>query len=199
MRALRWIAVAIALAAGQAGGQEAPVRVPVVTVDQDRLYSASLWAERVRERIKAESEALAAENRRIESELVAEERDLTERRKTMEPAAFRQLAEAFDAKVVDIRQRQESKARAISRLQEIERQRFLAAALPVIETYLRERGALVVLDRRVVFAAVDAIDITDDLTARINASVGAGEDLPMDEIDAAPDAVEDSPEPSGAE
>ncbi|WP_170063412.1 OmpH family outer membrane protein [Albidovulum inexpectatum] len=196
---LRWIAVAIALTAGHADGQEIVPQVPVVTVDQDRLYSASLWAARVRERIRIESEALAAENRRIEAELVAEERDLTERRKTMDQAAFRKLAEAFDAKVVDIRQRQESKARAISRLQEIERQRFLAAALPVIETYLRERGALIVLDRRVVFAAVDAIDITDDLTARINASVGAGEDLPMDEIDIPADGRAEPDDASGGQ
>ena len=40
----------------------------------------------------------------------------------------------------------------------------------LISEIVRERGALIVLDRRDVFLSADRIDITDDAIARINAA-----------------------------
>ena len=119
---------------------------------------------------------MAAENRQIEGELTVEERTLTDRRATMTPDEFRAAADAFDAKVTEIRQTQDAKLRAIGRLQETERQRFFAAAFPVIGEVVRSRGAVAVLDSRAIFLAADAIDITDILIERIDTELGAGKD-----------------------
>jgi phosphoribosylamine-glycine ligase len=93
--------------------------------------------------------------------------------------AFRAAADAFDEKVTQIRQRQDAKVRAIGQMQEAERQTFFAAALPVIEEVVRGRGAVAVLDSRAIFVAADAIDITDDLVAQIDAALGAGTEAPL--------------------
>ncbi|MCV2873326.1 OmpH family outer membrane protein [Defluviimonas sp. WL0050] len=191
MRGVLAALVVLALAAGfgRAAAQEtvSPVPSPIVTLDQERLFSESLWGKRAAERIEARSTELALENRQIEGELTVEERALTDRRATMTPEAFRAAADAFDAKVTEIRQTQDAKLRAIGRLQETERQRFLAAAFPVIGDVVRSRGAVAVLDSRAIFLAAEAIDITDILIERIDTELGAGDDV------AAPDALQSDP------
>jgi len=183
-------AAACLLAAILGGGTPVPaaaqdagapvVQSPILTLDQERLYAETLWGQRAAERIKAASSALAAENRRIEAELTAEEKDLTERRAGMEAEAFQAEAEAFDQKVVDLREAQDAKARSIGQMHDAERQRFFAAALPVISEVLRSHNAIAVLDSRAIFIAVDAIDVTDELVARIDEALGPGEDAPLD-------------------
>ena len=76
----------------------APGSSPILTLDQERLFSGTIWGRRIQAELEAESTTLAGENRRLEAELTAEEASLTERRKTMEPAAFRAEADAFDDK-----------------------------------------------------------------------------------------------------
>ncbi|MDW4548761.1 OmpH family outer membrane protein [Defluviimonas sp. D31] len=196
MRGLRAAILAVLLTAGgqPAPAQEAiaePVASPVLTLDQERLFAESLWGRRATDRIEAASTELGAENRRIEAELTAEERALTERRPTMAVEEFRAAADAFDAKVTEIRRTQDAKAREIGRLHDVERQRFFAAAFPALREVLRGRGAVVILDSRAIFLAADVIDVTDELIARVDADLGAGTDAPV------PEAVPDAPGSDG--
>jgi Skp family chaperone for outer membrane proteins len=186
MRGLLAAVVVLALASGfgGAGAQETPepLQSPILTLDQERLFTETQWGKRAADRIEATSAELAAENRQIEGELTVEERTLTDRRATMTPDEFRAAADAFDAKVTEIRQTQDAKLRAIGRLQETERQRFFAAAFPVIGEVVRSRGAVAVLDSRAIFLAADAIDITDILIERIDTELGAGKDSDAPDI-----------------
>ena len=54
-------------------------------------------------------------------------------------------------------------------LAEAERNRFFAAAVPVIGSLMRERGAVLVLDPRTVLMSAEAIDMTDAAIARLTA------------------------------
>ncbi|WP_343078920.1 OmpH family outer membrane protein [Ostreiculturibacter nitratireducens] len=167
-------AAAIAL---PARAQEAPrieVPSPILTLDQERLYAESLWGKRAAADLESASAALAMENRRIEAELTEEERALTDRRVSMQPEEFRAAADAFDAKVEEIRRVQDSKARELARLRDIERQNFYKAAFPVLGEVLRDRGAVAILDNRAIFIASDAIDVTDEMISRIDAALGEG-------------------------
>jgi len=146
----------------------------ILTLDQERLFADSLWGRRATAAIEADSAALSAENRRIEAELTAEERSLTEERAGMDSAAFRAAADAFDARVTEIRRIQDEKARELGRRPESERQRFFAAALPALSAALRAQGALVILDSRAIFLAADSIDVTDELIAAVDEAIGAG-------------------------
>ncbi|MCG6901613.1 MAG: OmpH family outer membrane protein [Rhodobacter sp.] len=141
---------------------------PILTLDQERLFNGSRVAERVVAETERRTAELTAENRRIEEQLVAEELELTERRPSLPPDEFRALADAFDAKVQGIRAAQDAKARELQRLQDEERQNFLRRITPVLAEIVRERGAVVVLDRRSVLLSAEAIDITDEAIARIN-------------------------------
>ncbi|MEM9031727.1 MAG: OmpH family outer membrane protein [Pseudomonadota bacterium] len=146
----------------------------VLTIDPERLFEESMFGARVREEAEAEAAALQSENRRIEAELTAEERDLTERRPGLPVDDFRALADAFDAKVDQIRAEQDQKARDIQETREAEQQDFLNQIGPILLGLVQERQASILLDRRAVFLSAGSVDLTDEAIARINAEIGTG-------------------------
>ena len=169
------LAVCLALSAGTALAQQPQVELPppVLTIDTERLLADSAFGRALTAGVEAAARKLAEENRRIEADLLAEERSLTEQRAGMAPDAFRPLAEAFDEKVQRVRDEQDEKERALVDLREEGRQRFFQEAVPVLSEIVRERGALVLLERRDVFLSADSIDITDLAISRIDAVVEA--------------------------
>lgn len=150
------------------------VQSAILTVSADRLFAESSFGRRIAREIEADSAVLAAENRRIEAELGAEESDLTERRAGMEPSAFRILADAFDEKVQEIRRTQDAKARALGKRGEAAQVEFLNVARPVLEALMRDAGAGVILERSSVFLSANATDVTDLAIERIDAAIGDG-------------------------
>lgn len=180
--AFRLLAVCLALWCGSATaqGQGSPFATgtpqsPILVIDFDRVFAESAFGARVTAETEREGRAIAAENRKIEAELIEEERRLTDLRPTLEPEEFRELADAFDAKVQQLRDEQDAKARALGARSDEARRRFLTVAQPVLEGLLREAGATLILERRTVVVAADSIDITDRAIERIDVQIGAGE------------------------
>jgi len=153
------------------------VQSPVLLIDSDQLYVNSRFGQRILEEVEAENATIIAENQRIATELEAEEKALTEQRPTLEPDAFRILADEFDEKVQAIRREQEVKARLIVRKQDEARRDFLTTAAPILEQMMIEAGATVVLERRQGLLFRNSVDITREATLRINAEIGDGEQL----------------------
>ncbi len=167
------------LAAQELSLGEQVLRSPLLTVDRDRLFSASQFGQRMSREVQEDGAALEAENRRIEAELASEEKDLTEQRPKMTPEEFRTLADAFDAKVQRTRTEQADKARALNeRLDRAQRQ-FLATAGPVLERMMQEADAAVIMEQRNVFMSANIIDITDQAVTRIDAEIGDGAKIPL--------------------
>jgi len=167
---------ALPVAAPQVVAQEAPAlevpQAPVLMVDRNRLLTETLFGKALEARFQADSQALIAENLRLEQALEAEERDLTDRRATLPPEEFQTLAAAFDAKTEDIRAAQDAKSRAITAKRDEDRQRFLQAAVPVLGELMREAGAVAVFDKELVILSLRGVDITDE------AVLGDGSALP---------------------
>lgn len=143
---------------------------PILTIDQDRLFQETGLGARASEAIEAEAAALSAENTNIEQDLIRRELELTEQRAVLPAQEFRALADTFDRDVQRIRDEQDEKARELTRMRDAARQDFFNDVAGIISDIVRERGALVVLDRRDVFLSADRIDITDDAIARVNAA-----------------------------
>jgi Skp family chaperone for outer membrane proteins len=153
------------------------VQSPVLTIDVDRLFSASLFGQRAAEEIRLASEDLAAENRQIEAALTEEERSLTLRRPTMTPEAFQAEAAAFDEKVQGIRAAQDAKEADLQQALTRHQDAFLQVATPVLGQLMRDSGAAVILDRRSIFLSLGAVDITDRAIGLIDAAIGDGATL----------------------
>jgi len=171
-----------------------PLQSLIVTVDQERLFTGSAYAQSLLDEIEKQASELVAENRRIEGELTAEEKQLTEDRPNMAPEDFRQLAADFDEKVVGIRAAQDAKARDLVRAREEVQQKYYQEVLPILAQVVRERGALVVLDSRSVVLAAGQIDVTAETIRRIDAQLA-----PEAEGDTPPEegAATDAPDPTG--
>lgn len=174
-------AAALSVAAPAVAQDSAVPRAPILTVDQEVLFSASAFGKAVLARHQADLDALLVENRRIEAALEAEELDLTERRATLPAEDFQRLASAFDAKAEDIRAAQNAKDRALSQRLEDEQQRFYQAAAPVLADLLREAGAMAIIDKRAVILSFDAIDMTTSAIARLDATLGDGTAPPAEQ------------------
>jgi Skp family chaperone for outer membrane proteins len=146
----------------------------IFVLDQEVLYNRSAFGQRVQQEVLSRSEAISRENQRLEEELKAEELSLTEQRPTLAQAEFRELADAFDARVEAIRTAQAGKAADLNRFTETERQRFFDAMLPVLVGLAEEIGALAVIDTRTTIISSDLINITERAIARIDAEIGDG-------------------------
>jgi len=171
------LALFLALAGGVTQGLAQQTELEqntILTIATDRLFAESSFGQRVAAEIEAQSAVLAAENRRIEAELTAEEKGLTARRPDMEADAFRVLADAFDQQVQANREAQEAKARTLNQIGDTARIEFLQAARPVLEKLMREAGAGVILERAGVFMSANSTDITDLAIRRIDAAIGDG-------------------------
>ena len=162
------------LAASVAGAQEAQSTIPssVLTLDRDVLFQGSVYGQSLLSELEQESAALAAENRKIEAELVAEEGELTALRETLEPEEFRERAMAFDEKVVGLRNNQDEKTRQLLAKRDNLQQTFYQQVLPILGQITRELGAVAILDKRVVFLSAGQIDITQEAIERIDAQLG---------------------------
>ncbi|MDJ0860256.1 MAG: OmpH family outer membrane protein [Dinoroseobacter sp.] len=150
----------------------APLQSHVVVIDQERLFSETVFGLRLSKELEAASRMLAEENRTIEQMLINEERALTEQRPSMPPEAFREAADAFDERVTEVRTAQDRKARIIAERRDAERRAFLDAALPILGGLMAEYGAFVVLDLRQVFLSDDRVNVTDEAIALIDAALG---------------------------
>ncbi|MBZ4021582.1 hypothetical protein CKO11_03805 [Rhodobacter sp. TJ_12] len=152
----------------------APMRMPVLTLDVERLFETTLWGKRIMSELAQESAALTAENNRIAEDLIAEEKALTDRRATLSPEAFRAEADAFDARATGIRNAQKAKAQALNQSFETRRQDFYVGIAPLMDELLAAREAVVLLDRRAIIRGFEAADITEDLAALVDARLGDG-------------------------
>lgn len=179
---LTGLAAAALLPAGGVFAQDTArevVRSPILTIESDRFFNQSAYGQRLLDQIEEEGRALAAENRRFEAELTAEEQRLTEIRSETDPVEFRAMADAFDARVEELRRQQDAKARELSNRDETARRTFFSQAQPVLADILREAGAALILERGNVLLSANAIDITELAIRRLDAAIGDGAELEM--------------------
>ncbi len=159
-----------------ASAQGAPVQPPlaVLLVDSDRLFRESAFGQRVIQEQQADIAILSTENRNLAAELTEEEQRLTEQRASMSPADFRKVADAFDARVTEIRRLQDQKEFEIAQRTEAARLEFIGSLVPVWDAMLRQSGAQVILDKRSALYGLPALDVTDTAIQTVNTLIGDG-------------------------
>ena len=165
-----------AAAQDAATGAVKPV-TPVLTVRSEQVFLRSAYGERIESEYKAALAVVAAENRRIEAELTAEEEDLTEKRDTMEHAAFTVLAQAFDTKVREIRRERDRALAEANQTHDAAQAQFWEDVRPILVRVLADSGAAVIVERQSVIASAAAIDVTETVVARIDEVLGEGPEL----------------------
>lgn len=148
---------------------------PILIIDQDRLFAETRLGAETLADLERQAQDLASENTMIEDALIAEESALTERRAGMPAEEFRPLADEFDQRVQRLRSEQDEKVRQLNRRRDEARAAFFNDVAAILSDIVREKGAVLVLDRRDVFLSADRIDITDEAIERVNETASARE------------------------
>ena len=149
----------------------------VFTVDISKMlkftnFGKNILSENNKSRLK-----LQRENDILESELLLEEKLLSELRKTLKADEFLKKAIAFDEKVSEIRLNQARKEEILDDQIRKEEAEFFKAIYPILFQIVSEKGGMILLDQRNVVLFDSSIDITQDAIKMINRVLG-------DDIDA---------------
>jgi len=170
----RTIALAVsALGMGQGLGlgRAAAGEAVILIVSRKRLLNDTAHA---RALLKAEIKLTAELQRRIDAikaELTAEEQELARLRPTLDREAFAVRVAAFDRKVRRQRRAAQKYAAALQNAFRAERLKLVEALGPLLEEVREVHGASVILNSDQVLASDLALDVTDEVIARFNATV----------------------------
>ncbi|WP_192841316.1 OmpH family outer membrane protein [Falsirhodobacter sp. alg1] len=163
--------------AQDAPDEQSRLESAILTVMPDRMFEESMAGKTAERRFEDASQALVAENRVLEADLAAEERALTDKRRTMPSDAFHLEAAAFDKRVEQARRGQDAKSVLITRQRDQDRKAFFQASIPILAELMQSEGALAILDRGSVFLSFDLIDVTDRAIAALDEQLGDGADI----------------------
>ena len=140
----------------------------IAVLDQEYLFTESIWGKEILKRVEMDVADLSAENRSIEKLLEEEELLLTEKRKIIKKIEFDKLSLAFDSKVKKIRTDQANKQRDINFFLNEKRKLFFEKITPILLSFIDELGIEVLLNKDTVALASTGSDITMVAIARIN-------------------------------
>lgn len=179
--ALRAFVLALICGAGvashayaQTGPEQGEPISAVVVIDTDQLFRGTMMGQRVLADLDERARELQAENERITTALTAEEKSLTERRATMDAVAFRREAADFDTRVQGIRRARDAAIATFEAERDGAPRAFIEKIRSLVGDEMIARGAVAVLDQRIVFLSLSNVDITDAVIARIDDVWGDG-------------------------
>lgn len=165
--ALAVLGLGLGLGLGRATADEAAI----LMVSRKRLLNDTAHA---RALLKAEIELTAELQRQIDAikaELTAEEQELTRLRPTLDREVFAARVAAFDRNVRRQRRAAQKQAAALQSAFRAERLKLVEALDPLLEEVREANGASAILNSDQVLASDPALDVTDEVIARFNATV----------------------------
>jgi Skp family chaperone for outer membrane proteins len=156
---------------GPEPGRAAADEAAIFIVSRNRLLNDTAHA---RALLKAETELTAELQLQIDAikaELTAEEQELARLRPTLDREVFATRVAAFDRNVRRQRRAAQKHAAALQNAFRAERLKLVEALAPLLEEVREARGASAILNSDQVLASDPALDITDEVIARFNATV----------------------------
>jgi Skp family chaperone for outer membrane proteins len=144
----------------------------IYTVDMTKLLKLTDPGRKIISENNNSRKRLQKENDTLESELLFEEKTLSNLRKTLAVEEFRERAIAFDERVIAIRKEQARKEKILN--DEIRKQEaiFFKAIYPLLYAILTDRGGVILLDQTNVVLWDSSVDITTHAIDIINRDFG---------------------------
>jgi len=146
----------------------------VFTIDMSKLLRFSDFGKKISLEKNIAFQKLQSENKKLEAELLLEEKELSKLRKVLSPEEFRPKALEFDEKVSLIRTDQANKEEDLKNNARKKESEFFRKIYPILYELVLERGGLVLLDQRNVVLWDSSVDITNDAIDKINQFVVEG-------------------------
>lgn len=149
-----------------AEAQQNLARIAILEVE--RVLSDSTAGKAAGNQINELRKRYQNELQKAEENLRNEEADLVRQRATMSQEAFDERRRSFERKVQDTRKLVQDRTGTIDGMMRDARDQIGRSALGVLEELMKERNFNVVLDRKQIVATDPALEITDEVIARVN-------------------------------
>lgn len=163
------------------------IQSDILVIDPERMLLESEYGIRLQREIQAERDRLIKKNEQVAQELEDEEQRLTALRATTPPSEFREMADAFDQRVEELRLESERMSRELERRRELVPIQFMRVVQPVLSELLLEANAMVMIDARAVMLHTAAADVTELAVVRINERIGRGPERALPEVPTEPE------------
>ena len=138
------------------------------TVDMSKLFRSSDFGKSIISTNNKARQELQNENEKLETELLSEEKEISELRKTLSIDEFRVKALDFDKRVTIIRKEQAEKEKLLIEKVRKEEANFLKRIYPLLYELLSDKGGSVLIDQRNVILWENSVDITNEAINVIN-------------------------------
>ena len=140
----------------------------ILYLNQNKVYSESIFGKNLEEIFRNESKKLKEQNRQLTQELEIEEQRLTNEREGMPPDEFKILAQSFNTRVEKVRKEQKEKSDTLKYKLEEDRKYFFNAVYPLLLEFVSKTNAIGILDSSVVIVGNSKLDVTNKVILIIN-------------------------------
>ena len=167
--------VVVAVVAGSSGpgfGQNAPTeRLPtavVAIIDVQRIMQNAKAAQSVRAQVQSFYDSGLAEITEREEELRGEQQKLARQRAVLTPQKYAESERAFRTQVRELEQRQRALDSQLQNILASAENDVRRAMVPIFADISNEKGITMIVGRTQIMFAVRAIEITDEVLARLD-------------------------------
>lgn len=144
----------------------------VYTIDMSKLLKQTLIGKKIIAEDNIARQNLQSENDELEENLLFEEKELSDMRKTLTLDEFRIKAQEFDKKVTIIRTEQGQKEQYLIAENRKNENDFFKKIYPLLYGLLSEKGGLILLDQRNAVLWDSSVDLTIDAINLIDRVLG---------------------------
>jgi len=144
----------------------------VYTIDMSKLLKQTQIGKKIIAEDNIARQNLQSENEELEENLLLEEKELSDLRKTLTLDDFRLKAQDFDKKVTIIRKEQGQKEQLLIAENRKNENDFLKKIYPLLYGLLSEKGGLILIDQRNVVLWDSSVDLTKDAINLIDRVLG---------------------------
>ncbi len=163
------IALSFALAAPVAVAQTAAANILVV--DTVRIQEQSSAAKSMQTQIRDFEKKLQAQAKSAEEKLKAEEVGLKQQQTLLAPEQFDIKRREFETKVGDEQRKLQEAQQNMQDAVRAAQTKLLKALEPILKELMTERGANLMVDRRMVLTSSESLDVTASVIERLNKKV----------------------------
>lgn len=159
-------ALSLMLAAPAAYAQTAAANILVV--DTIRIQEQAAAAKSVQTQIRDFETKLQAQAKSAEEKLKAEEVGLKQQQTLLAPEQFDVKRREFETRVGDEQRKLQQAQQDMQTAVRTAQQTLLKALEPILKELMTERGANMMVDRRMVLTSSDSLDVTATVIERLN-------------------------------
>ncbi|MEQ8664496.1 MAG: OmpH family outer membrane protein [Rhodospirillales bacterium] len=173
MRTLGIVALVIGLATGPSFAQESDpaAALPIAIVDMTKVRQSSSALRSIAEQINAYRAEFQKDIQEEEASLREANQELSRQRTIVSAEAFQEARKEFEARVADVQRTVQQRKSDLEGAREVAMGELQQALNVVIAEIAQEKGLLLVLPRTQTILSAKSLEITDEVTERLNAQL----------------------------